>query len=59
MQQSRVVRETFETNFFGALLVTQKMLPAVKKAQAGRIVNVSSGLGSLALNQDPEWEYPD
>lgn len=54
-----VVRETFETNFFGALLVTQKMLPAVKKAQAGRIVNVSSGLGSLALNQDPEWEYPD
>jgi NAD(P)-dependent dehydrogenase (short-subunit alcohol dehydrogenase family) len=54
-----IVRETFDTNFFGALYVTQKMLPLVKKAVSGRIVNISSGLGSLTLNQDPAWEYAD
>lgn len=53
------VKRTFETNFFGALLVTQIMLPLIKKAEAGRIVNMSSGLGSLALNEDPTWEFAD
>ncbi|WP_044240837.1 SDR family oxidoreductase [Chondromyces apiculatus] len=47
------VRRVFETNFFGALEVTQAMLPLLKASSAGRIVNVSSGLGSLALNADP------
>ncbi|ESK40352.1 hypothetical protein P256_00799 [Acinetobacter nectaris CIP 110549] len=51
------VRRTFDTNFFGTLLVTQKMLPLVKKATSGRIVNISSGLGSLTLNADPNWEH--
>lgn len=51
------VRRTFETNFFGALVVSQTMLPLLKKSDAARIVNVSSGLGSLALNQDPEWPF--
>lgn len=53
------VKRTFETNFYGALLVTQIMLPLIKKSQAGRIVNMSSGLGSLALNEDPTWEFAD
>lgn len=53
------VKRTFETNFFGTLLVTQIMLPLIKKAEAGRIVNMSSGLGSLALNEDPTWEFAD
>lgn len=53
------VKRTFETNFYGALLVTQIMLPLIKKAQAGRVVNMSSGLGSLKLNEDPTWEFAD
>lgn len=48
-----VVQEIFDTNFFGALRVAQTMLPLLRKSAAGRIVNVSSGLGSLALNSDP------
>lgn len=47
------VQEVFDTNFFGALRVAQTMLPLMRKSAAGRIVNVSSGLGSLAMNSDP------
>jgi NAD(P)-dependent dehydrogenase (short-subunit alcohol dehydrogenase family) len=46
------VRHTMETNFFGTLAVTQAMLPLLYKSQAGRIVNMSSMLGSLACNGD-------
>ncbi len=42
-----------ETNFFGTLAVTQAMLPLLRAAPAARVVNVSSGLGSLTLNADP------
>ena len=52
-----VVRQVMETNFFGTLAVTQAMLPMLRKAPAARIVNVSSGLGSLTWNADPDWEY--
>ena len=45
------------TNFCGALAVTQAMLPLLHKAPAGRIVNVSSSLGSLTLNGDPSSTY--
>jgi NAD(P)-dependent dehydrogenase (short-subunit alcohol dehydrogenase family) len=51
------VRRVFEVNFFGALAVTQAMLPLLRKSAAGRIVNVSSGLGSLTHNGDPAWEF--
>ncbi|WEJ85000.1 SDR family NAD(P)-dependent oxidoreductase [Kluyvera intermedia] len=54
-----VVKKTFDTNFFGALYVTQKVIPLLQKAASARVVNVSSGLGSLALNQDPSWEFAD
>ena len=43
-----VTKETFETNFFGAWRVTKALLPLLRKGQAARIVNVSSGAGSLA-----------
>ena len=49
-----VVRETFETNFFGTVELTQALLPLIKKSPAGRIVNLSSILGSLALHADPQ-----
>jgi NAD(P)-dependent dehydrogenase (short-subunit alcohol dehydrogenase family) len=48
-----ILRETFETNFFGTVALTQHLLPLIRKAPAGRIVNVSSILGSLTLHSDP------
>jgi NAD(P)-dependent dehydrogenase (short-subunit alcohol dehydrogenase family) len=51
------VRRTFETNYFGTVAVTQALLPLVKKSSSGRIVNVSSGLGSITHNADPDWPY--
>jgi NAD(P)-dependent dehydrogenase (short-subunit alcohol dehydrogenase family) len=48
-----VLRETFETNFFAPVALTQKLLPLIRKVPAGRIVNVSSILGSLTLHSDP------
>ena len=46
-------RRTFDTNLFGLIAVTQAFLPLLKKSAAGRIVNVSSILGSLTLHSDP------
>lgn len=51
------VRRAMETNFFGTVAVTQALLPLVRKSSSGRIVNVSSGLGSLTQNADPSWAY--
>ncbi len=51
------LRRTYETNVFGPVAVTQAFLPLLKKSQAGRIVNVSTGLGSLAQNRDPNYEF--
>jgi NAD(P)-dependent dehydrogenase (short-subunit alcohol dehydrogenase family) len=48
-----ILRETFETNFFGTVALTQCLLPLIRKAPAGRIVNVSSIMGSLTLHADP------
>jgi NAD(P)-dependent dehydrogenase (short-subunit alcohol dehydrogenase family) len=50
---AEVLHETFDTNFFGAVQLTQVLLPLIRKAPAGRIVNLSSILGSLALHADP------
>jgi NAD(P)-dependent dehydrogenase (short-subunit alcohol dehydrogenase family) len=44
-----LVRETFETNVFGTMATIQAMLPLLRRSEAGRIVNMSSGLGSLGL----------
>jgi NAD(P)-dependent dehydrogenase (short-subunit alcohol dehydrogenase family) len=51
------VHRSFETNFFGTLAVTQAMLPLLRKSASARIVNVSSGLGSLTHNSDPTSEF--
>lgn len=51
------VRRVLDVNFFGVLAVTQAMLPLVRKAASGRIVMVSSGLGSLTWNADPNWSF--
>ena len=51
------LRRTYEINVFGLVRVTQAMLPLLRPAAAGRIVNLSSGLGSLTLNSDPSWPF--
>ncbi len=48
-----VWRKTFDTNFFNTMALTQTFVPLIKKSDAGRIVFLSSGLGSLTLHSDP------
>lgn len=50
-------RRLMETNFLGTLAVTQAMLPLLRRSKAGRIVNLSTTLGSLAVNGDPTSPY--
>ncbi|WP_414446802.1 SDR family NAD(P)-dependent oxidoreductase [Burkholderia sp. 22PA0099] len=47
----------WDTNVFGVLAVYQAMLPLLRLAPAARIVNVSSGVGSLTTNSDPAFPY--
>lgn len=51
------VRSIWETNVFGVLAVYQAMLPLLQQSKDARIVNVSSGVGSLTLNADPAYPY--
>lgn len=51
------VRRVVEVNFIGALAVTQAVLPLLRAAPSGRIVNLASSLGSLTLNADPSSTY--
>jgi NAD(P)-dependent dehydrogenase (short-subunit alcohol dehydrogenase family) len=48
------LRKTFDTNVFGLFAVTKAFLPLLRKSAAGRIVNVTSALGSLAVMSDPQ-----
>ena len=47
-----IIREIFETNFFGVIQVTQEFIPLLYKSEAPVIVNVTSDLGSLTLRSD-------
>ena len=51
------MERVFHTNFFQTVAVTQALLPLLRKARSARIVNVSSGLGSLTQHSDPSWPY--
>ncbi len=51
------VRAVWETNVFGVLAVYQAMLPLLRASSDARIVNVSSGVGSLTRNADPAFPY--
>ena len=48
-----VLRKTFNTNFFAVVGLTQALLPLLKKSVGGRIVNLSSILGSNTLHATP------
>jgi NAD(P)-dependent dehydrogenase (short-subunit alcohol dehydrogenase family) len=51
------LKAVWETNVFSTLSITQAFLPLLKKAPAARIVTVSSALGSLTINANPENPY--
>jgi NAD(P)-dependent dehydrogenase (short-subunit alcohol dehydrogenase family) len=51
------IRAVWETNVFGVLAVYQGMLPLLRVSSDARIVNVSSGVGSLTTNADPAFPY--
>ncbi len=54
-----VLRQSFEVNFFGPYLLTQRLTPLLRKSQAGRIVNMDTGVASLAQLADPESPLKD
>jgi NAD(P)-dependent dehydrogenase (short-subunit alcohol dehydrogenase family) len=47
------MRAVWDTNVFGVLAVYQAMLPLLRQTPGSRIVNVSSGVGSLTTNSNP------
>lgn len=49
-----LLHKVFETNFFAVVALTKALLPLIRKSSAGRIVNLSSILGSLALHANPK-----
>jgi NAD(P)-dependent dehydrogenase (short-subunit alcohol dehydrogenase family) len=51
------VRAVWETNVFGVLAVYQAMLPLLRQSSDARIINVSSGVGSLTLNAGKTYSY--
>jgi len=51
------LKTVWETNVFGTLAITQAFLPLLKNAPAARIVTVSSALGSLGINSNPDNPY--
>ncbi|NML56301.1 SDR family NAD(P)-dependent oxidoreductase [Chryseobacterium cheonjiense] len=51
------LKSVWETNVFGTLALTQAFLPLLHKARGARIVTVSSALGSLGINANPENPY--
>src|SRR5580700_10612232 len=51
------VRAVWETNVFGVLAVYQAMLPLLREVPHARIVNVSSGVGSLTMNSNPTFPW--
>jgi NAD(P)-dependent dehydrogenase (short-subunit alcohol dehydrogenase family) len=51
------MRAVWDTNVFGVLAVYQAMLPLLRATPGARIVNVSSGVGSLTTNSDPAFPY--
>jgi NAD(P)-dependent dehydrogenase (short-subunit alcohol dehydrogenase family) len=54
-----VFRRTFETNVFGVVAVTNSFLPALRRSAHPRIVNISSGTGSLtwSTGPNPQFDY--
>ena len=54
-----ILQKTFDANFFSMVALTQALLPSLRKSDAARIVNLSSGLASITLHSDPKWDFYD
>lgn len=56
---AEVFRRTYETNVFGVVAVTNAFLPTLRRSAHPRIVNVSSGTGSLtwSTGPNPQFDY--
>jgi NAD(P)-dependent dehydrogenase (short-subunit alcohol dehydrogenase family) len=52
-----IFRRTYETNVFGVVAVTNAFLPALRRSAHPRIVNVSSGTGSLTWSTGPNPQF--
>jgi len=52
-------RRTYETNLFGVLAVTNAFLPALRRSARPRVVNISSGTGSLGWSTGPARQFPE
>ncbi len=52
-------KDTFDTNVFGVVRVTQAFIDLLRNASEPRIVNVSSSQGSITLHSDPSYKYYD
>ncbi|MGB6454280.1 MAG: SDR family oxidoreductase [Streptosporangiaceae bacterium] len=50
-------RRVYETNVFGVVAVTNAFLPALRRSPRGRIVNISSGTGSLTRSTSPDPRF--
>ena len=51
------VRRSMQTNFIGTIAVTQAMLPLLLAAGKAQIINVSSDLGCISQQTNPDWKY--
>ena len=51
---AEMMRQAFEVNVFGVVTMTKACVPLLRRSPAGRIVNMSSPLGSLTLLSDPD-----
>ena len=47
LEELEIIRDTMQTNVYGALLLSRLAIPIMKSRRYGRIVNLSSGMGSL------------
>ena len=52
-----ILRKVYETNFFGVVRVTTAFIPLLDKSENPVITNISSGLGSLTLQTNPEHPF--
>ena len=52
-----LIKQVFETNIFGVIVVTQAFVDLLRQSAEPRIVNVTTGLASLTLHGDPSWKY--
>lgn len=52
-----VFKQVFDTNVFGVVQMTQAFMDLLQKSSQPRMVNITSGLASLTLHNDPAWRH--